>query len=391
MFIDFFYLLREHRIAVSSTEWLTLMEALDQDLAGSSLSRFYHLCRAICVKSESLFDTYDQCFAHYFKGADVPTGLKDELLAWLENPIDPKKLSPEELAALKSLSIEELRKLFEERLKEQDERHDGGNRWIGTGGTSPFGHGGSHPSGVRVGGSGGGRSAMQIASLRRFRNLRSDVTLDIRQIGVALRQLRRLTRDGRPEELDLDGTIDATAKNYGDLEFIFRPERKNAVKLLLLMDVGGSMTPYTRLCEKLFSAAHKATHFKAFKYYYFHNCVYDELYSDMAQMKGEPSGKILDNLDRTWFCILVGDAAMHPAELSSSGGAIDYFQSNSQPGIWWLNRINERLPRSAWLNPEPEAYWNLPSNLMIQQVFKMFPLTVKGLEESVSHLRRVRI
>ena len=391
MFIDFFFYLRRRGLKVSITEWMTLMEALAADLHHSSLIGFYHLCRAVCVKRESQFDLYDQCFSEHFQGVEADVADIDKVLDWLRDPIMPRELTPEELAMLEALDLDELRRQFEERLAEQDERHDGGNRWIGTGGTSPFGHSGSHPTGVRVGGAGGNRSAMQVATERRFRNLRSDVTLDVRQIGVALKQLRRLARDGRPDELDLDETIDQTARNAGDIELVFQPQRKNTVKLLLLMDVGGSMTPYTRLCERLFSAAHAATHFKAFKPYYFHNCPYDSLYTDMHRYEGESTEQVLRDLDRQWFCVIVGDAAMSPYELTAPGGAVDYYQNNPVPGITWLHRIRDRFPRSVWLNPEPLRYWNITSTQLIRGVFDMFPLTLEGLESSISHLRQVPV
>ena len=391
MFVDFFYLMRQRGIPVSLTEWMTLMEGLDKGLAHGSLIGFYHLCRAICVKSEGHFDAYDQCFAEHFGGGEADPAALERVLEWLQSPIAPRSLTPEQVAALEALDLEELRRRFEERLQEQTERHDGGRHWIGTGGTSPFGHGGTNPGGVRVGGAGGGRSAVQVASDRRFKNLRHDVVLDVRQIGMALRRLRKLGRHGRPDELDLEGTIDETARNAGDIELVFRPERKNSVKLLLLMDVGGSMTPYAQLCERLFSAAHAATHFKAFKHYFFHNCVYETLFSDMYRRDGEPTSKVLAELDRTWFCIVVGDAAMAPYELMSPGGSVDYFHQNAEAGVVWLNRIHERMPRSLWLNPEPRTYWDLPTTRMIQQIFSMFPLTLDGLEEGLESVLRVRI
>lgn len=390
MFVGFFFYMRTRGIPVSLTEWLGLMQAMALGLERQSLPGFYHLCRSLCVKTEAHFDLYDQCYAEWFKGVEAPTSVTDEVLGWLENPIFPRDLTPEEIAALKELDLDELRRQFEERLQEQDERHDGGNRWVGTGGTSPFGHGGKHPSGVRVGGAGGGRSAMQIAQERRFQNLRHDRVLDVRQISVALRKLRRLGRDGRPDELDIDVTIDHTARNAGDIELVFRPERKNTVKLLLLTDVGGSMTPYTRLTEQLFSAAHQASHFKAFKHFYFHNCPYETLYSDMARREGRPTLEILEELDRSWYCVMVGDASMHPYELSVSGGAIDYFHHNDEAGLAWLGRIKERLPRSVWLNPEPVQYWYVRSIQMIQEVFDMFPLTVEGLDDALDELKRKR-
>lgn len=388
MFIDFFYFLRSHGIKVSVTEWMTLMEALGRDLSGTSLMRFYHLCRAICVKRESQYDLYDQCFASFFQDAEAPEALSEQLLDWLSSPIPPPDLSPEEREQLEALDLERLRELFEQRLKEQKERHDGGSRWIGTGGTSPFGQGGQNPAGIRVGGEGGGRSAIQVASKRLFRNLRHDVVLDTRSIGVALRQLRQLRRDGAQDELDLDETIDETAKNAGDIEIVFRAPRKNTVKLLLLMDVGGSMTPYTHLCERLFSAAHAANHFKAFRFYYFHNCPYERLYQDISLMKGEETKHLLEQLDREWYCMIVGDAAMSPYELTSAGGAIDFFHNNPEPGLVWLQRIAERFPRSAWLNPDPLPYWDTTyTNRLIREIFSMFPLTVEGLEEAIQHIK----
>lgn len=387
MFIDFFYHMRERGLSVSPTEWLAMMRALEMGLGHDSLAGFYHLCRSLCVKNEAHFDLYDQCFAEHFRDAEPSATLRDEILKWLEQPASPRQLSPEELAALEKLDFEELRRQFEERMRNQKERHDRGNRHIGTGGASPFGHSGTHPEGIRVGGESQKRSAVQVASQRRFRNLRHDRILDVRQIGVALRQLRRLARSGRPDELDLEDTVDATARNAGDLELVFRPERKNVVKLVLLMDVGGSMTPYARLCERLFSAAHAASHFKAFKYYYFHNCPYETLYTDMLQREGRPTREVLADFDPSWVCIVVGDAAMHPYELTMAGGSVDYFHHNPESGLTWLHRIHEALPRTVWLNPEPVRYWGMPSVRLIKAIFAMYPMTLAGLEDAITALR----
>jgi uncharacterized protein with von Willebrand factor type A (vWA) domain len=227
-----------------------------------------------------------------------------------------------------------------------------------------------------------------VASARRFRNLRHDVILDTRQIGVALRQLRKLRRDGVAEELDLEESIDETARNAGDIELVFRAPRKNTVKLLLLMDVGGSMTPYTHLCERLFSAAHAANHFKAFRYYYFHNCPYERLFTDISFGKTEDTKHLLEQLDREWYCMIVGDAAMAPYELTAIGGSVDYFHHNPEPGISWLQRIAERFPRSAWLNPDPVPYWDTTyTTRVIRDIFSMYPLTLDGLEEAIRDIR----
>ena len=387
MFIPFFFYLRRRGLAVSLGEWMTLMEALSLGLADESLNRFYFLCRSLCVKSESDFDLYDQCFAEYFKDAEVASTIKDEIFDWLDNPIFPRDLTDEEKQRLKSLDLDELRRQFEERMAEQTERHDGGNRWVGTGGTSPFGHSGYHPSGIRVGGEGRNKSAMQIAAARVFRNLRRDVVLDTRGIGMALRQLRQWGKGEGPEELDIEATIDATARNAGDIDMVFRQSRKNAVKLLLLMDVGGSMTVYTRLCETLFSAAHGLNHFKAFKTYYFHNCPYDFLFTDIQQGETIDTQDVLRDLDSSWYVMVIGDAAMNPMELSAPGGCIDYFFHNEEPGLVWLQRIRKSFPRSIWLNPDPPQYWNIASNRMVRSVFRdMYPLTLEGLSDGVKHL-----
>ncbi|MEM9554123.1 MAG: VWA domain-containing protein [Acidobacteriota bacterium] len=383
MFTGFVVHLRARGLKVTVTEWLTLMRALAEGHARADLAAFYHLARALLVKSETQFDLYDQAFAEYFRDVEARFDVTDELLSWLENPEMPRLLSDEELAALEALDFDELRSTFEQRLREQDERHDGGSRWIGTGGTSPFGHGGTNPGGIRVGGRGGGRSAVQVASERRFRNLRSDRVLDTRSIGSALRRLRRLGKDEGPEELDLDATIDQSARGGGEIELVFGPPRKNRVKLLLLMDVGGSMDPHTQLCERLFSAAHAASHFKSFESRFFHNCPYEHLFTDMEHRRGEPTADVLKRLDSTWSVIFVGDAWMSPYELTHIGGAIDLFHHNRVPGIDWLRRFRDACPRSVWLNPEPQRIWTAPSVAMVRRVFPMFELTLDGLRDAV--------
>ncbi len=392
MFVEFFFHLRKRGIPVSPTEFLTLLEALEQGLAQSSLSKFYSLARSVLVKRVENFDRYDAAFAEFFddRPFELPgddAEITDALLEWLDNAKFLRDLSDEQLEALDKLDLEELREQFEQRLDEQDERHDGGDHWVGTGGTSPFGHSGKHPSGIRVGGTGQNRSAMQIASERRFQNLRTDRVLDTRQISVALRKLRRLTRDGRPEELDLEATIDATARNCGDIEMVFRPPRKNQVKLLLLADVGGSMTPHSELVSRLLSAAHDAHHFKAFKRYYFHNCPYETLYTDISRREGEATSDILANLDRRWRCLIVGDAAMAPPELMQPGGCIDYFHYNEEPGLTWLDRIDDAVGDVAWLNPDKPRWWQSFTTKKIGRKFPMFPLTLEGLDEAIDELR----
>ncbi len=390
MFSGFLYHLRSYGLKVSLMEWLGLMQALIGGFARSNLTVFYNLSRAMLVKREADFDSFDRAFATYFADVGEVFEVDEEILQWLENPELPRELTEAERESLKELGFEDLMAKFKERLAEQDERHDGGNKWIGTGGTSPFGHGGENPAGIRVGGGGGGRTAVQIASSRRFRNLRNDRVLDTRQIGVALRRLRKLDRDIGPKELDLDKTIDESARNGGEIEMVFSPPRRNKIKLLLMIDVGGSMDPHTRLCERLFSAAHAASHFKQFESRFFHNCVYEKLYTDISRWKGEATRDVLKRVDENWTIVFVGDAWMSPYELTYSGGAIDYYHDNVDTGLDWLQRFRRRCPKSVWLNPEPKRIWNAPTIRMIRQVFPMYPLTVDGLTDAVDVLRGVK-
>jgi uncharacterized protein len=387
MFTDFFFGLKKNKVPVSVTEWLTFMKALAQGLHFSDLNGFYHVARAILVKNEAHFDLFDQVFAAYFKDLPMPEGLEEKILDWLKKPIEKRELTAEEKTLIEQYDLEELRRLFEERLKEQTERHDGGNRWIGTGGTSPFGHGGYHPGGIRVGGQGGSRSAVQVASERRFRNYRHDITLDVRQMQVSLKKLRQWIQEGPEDELDLEGTIDKTCRNGGDIDLVFRRPRKNDVKILLLMDVGGTMDPYADLVSQLFSAAHQATHFKDFRYYYFHNCVYQNVYKDMWRRDKVPTGDLFRLYNENYRLIMVGDAYMAPYELLSPFGAIDYYDQNRLPGVEWLHKLQRHFRKSIWLNPEPAEYWAGETTAMIRQIFSMYTLTLDGLDEAVHDLK----
>lgn len=370
---------------VSITEWMALMEALSRGYI-SSLNDFYYLARAILVKSEAYYDQYDVAFQEYFKGIEAPPEIMEQVLDWLKDPINRMLLSDEERALLDSMELDELLRELEKRLKEQTEQHDGGDYWIGRGGTSPFGHSGQHPGGVRIGGGGGGGSAMQIAEQRQFRNYRHDLTLDIRQIEVALKGLRQLNRIGPEDELDLDKTIDATCKNAGELEFIWRRDRKNAVKLLLLMDAGGSMDPFADLCSLLFSAAHSSSHFKDFQYYYFHNCIYDTVYKDIERRDGIGTDHFLRTLEPDYKVILVGDAWMATSELIDMYGAIYYYERNHKAGVVRLKQIADHFTHCVWLNPEPPRFWNHPTVLTIGKVFPMFELTIDGLRQAIRKL-----
>jgi len=389
MFIEFFYHLRRYGHKATITEWLALIKALALGHGRAHLGTFYHLARCLLVKRESDYDTFDRAFASFFHDVEDDLDITDELLDWLQDPIVPD-ISDEDRALLKAMDMDELLKRFKDTLNEQTERHDGGSRWIGTGGTSPFGHGGVNPAGIRIGGAGGGRSAVQVAESRRFQNLRSDRILDTRQIGLALRRLRRLNKDEGPEELDLDESINASARNGGEIELVFSPPKRNRIKLMMMMDVGGSMDPHTLLCERLFSAAHAANHFKKFDHLYFHNCVYEKLYTDIGRWEGTPTADILKTLDHTWSVVFVGDAWMSPYELTHVGGAIDYFHSNAKTGLSWLQQIREKVPNSVWLNPERSPYWNAPSIMMIGQLFPMFELTIDGITEAIDVLRGTR-
>ncbi len=385
MFTDFFYILRQNKVPVSLVEWMTLMEALAKGHI-KNLDEFYFLARAILVKSEAYYDQYDIAFQQYFQGVEAPEEITEQVLDWLKDPLSRLFLSEEEQAKFESMDFDELIKELEKRLEEQTGQHDGGGHWIGRGGTSPFGHSGYHPAGIRIGGQPGGRHAVQIAQERRFKNYRSDLTLDVRQIGMALKKLRQLRRTGLEDELDLEGTIKATAKNAGDLDFIWQRSRKNTVKLLLLMDVGGSMEPFAMLCSQLFSAAHSSTHFKDFQYYYFHNCIYDYLYKDVEREDAISTVHLLHTLEPDYKLLLVGDARMGPWELTERYGAINYYERNEIPGILWLKRIRDHFSHCVWLNPDDPRFWIHATVQMIGKLFPMYSLTLGGLEEAVGKL-----
>ena len=385
MFTDFFYILRKRKVPVSVTEWMTLMEALAKGCI-TNLDEFYYLARAILVKSEAYYDHYDVAFQEYFNGIDTPAEILEQILEWLKDPLNRMTLTEEEQALLDRMNFDELIKEFEKRLKEQTEQHDGGGYWIGRGGTSPFGHSGYHPAGIRIGGESRGRHAIQIAQERRFRNYRNDLILDVRQIKMALLGLRQLSRIGPEDELDLEETIDATSKNAGEIELVWTRSRKNAVKVLLLMDVGGSMEPFALLCSQLFSAAHSSSHFKDFQYFYFHNCIYDNLYRDIERQEAISTDYLLRTMEPDFKLLLVGDARMSPWELMERYGAINYYERNEMPGIVWLKRIAEHFTHSVWVNPDNPRFWIHPTIQMIAKMFPMFELTLDGLGQAVKKL-----
>jgi uncharacterized protein len=391
-FVPFLYELRARKVKVGAQEALALAKVLALGLHDSSLDGFYHVARAICVHRETDLDAFDEAFLAHFKGITGESiQLVDELEEWLKDPANRRELSPEELAALETLDMEELKRQFEERLKEQKARHEGGNKWIGSGGSSPFGQQGMHPSGLRVGPHAGGKSAMGIADARKFRPYRSDLVLDVRQIEVALRKLRAFQREGQPDELDIDGTIDATAKNAGELEIVTRPPRKSNIRVLLLMDVGGSMDPHAQVVSRLFSAAKRASNIRALKTFYFHNCVYARVYETDRFTDPTRVADLIGDLGPEWKLVVVGDAAMHPAELLGSGDyEYDATGNAGEPtsGMRTLTKLADHFKRAAWLNPDPPSYWRGGTAEQIARVFPMFQLTLDGLSEAITHLSK---
>ncbi len=391
MIVPLVYALRGLGVKVGANEAVALARALELDLHGTTLDGFYHVARSLFVHREQDLDAFDLAFDHVFKGVELKAvELTEELLEWLKDPKKRREISEEELKMLESLDLEELKRRFEERLREQRGRHDGGSRWIGTGGTSPFGQGGKHPSGMRVGqgpqGAGGG--ALAMAASRAARGLRGDVTLDTRQIEVALRRLRVFSREGMPDELDVEATIDATAKNAGELDVKTRPPRRSNVKVLLLCDIGGSMDPYVEASEKLFSAARRATHFRKLKTYFFHNCVYGKLYKTAKLDEGDDVTAVMADCGPEWKLVVVGDACMHPSELTAGAGAWTWGDHSGVPGVVWLQAMRNHFRKHAWLNPEPERAWNHPTIAAVRRVFPMFRLTQDGLVEAMHHLTR---
>ncbi|MGI5823002.1 MAG: vWA domain-containing protein [Dethiobacteria bacterium] len=395
MFIDFFYLLRSYGVPVSLTEWMALMEALSLGMAHSSLYGFYCLARAVLVKSEAYYDRYDQAFQHYFEGIETPVELTEKVLEWLENALPPLRISPEERQLFQEWDLDELRRQLEERLKEQKGQHHGGSKWIGTGGRSPFGHSGYHPAGVRLGGRSVNKSAVKVAAERNFRSFRTDEVIGVRQFEVALRKLRQLSSrvEGPLDELDIEETIESTAEKGGLLHLAWARSRKNAMKVILLMDSGGSMFPYMRICSQLFTAMNRASHFKDLRFYFFHNCVYDDIFLDpycrhTNKIKTE---QLLNLLEQDYKLIMVGDASMAPSELLMVNGAIDWNMYNEEPGILWLQRIAAHFHHAIWLNPILEEYWEWTEGYYtiarIKEIFPMFELTVEGLDQAIKKLK----
>ena len=393
MFLEFFNVLRLHGLKISLDEWLVLIDALNRGMAENSLMEFYYLCRNVLIKSETEYDKFDQAFAEYFKGIESVDEIPQELRDWLSHD-ELERMLEDMPDWAKEYDLDTLRKMFRERLQEQTEKHDGGNYWVGTGGTSPFGHGGYNPAGIRVGGEGRHQSAIQIAGERNFRDFRQDNELDTRQFQMAFRKLRQFSSrvDAANTELDIDATIDATCDNAGLLKLVYEKPRKNTVKLLLLMDSDGSMRSYSRLCSQLFQAVNQSTHLKDLKIYYFHNCIYDYLYTDPYIIDGRwiETDWVFRNLGSDYKVIIVGDAAMSSYELTARGGNINWYAWNNEPGIDWLKKFNRFYRKVIWLNPIKESRWThawgARTIQMVREIFPMFELTLNGLDKGIHKL-----
>ena len=390
MLIPFFFQLRAGGVKVSITEFLTLLEVLQRRLAGYSVDEFYYLSRACLVKDEALYDRFDRVFGAHFKGIQELFG--DEVAEvpedWLRKQLE-RHLTDEEKAQIEALGgWEKLMETLRRRLAEQEKRHEGGSKWIGTAGTSPFGAYGYNPEGIRIGQEGSrNRRAVKVWDRREFRNLDDSVELGTRNLKIALRRLRRFAREGAADELDLHDTIESTARNAGLLDIRMVPERHNAVKVLLFLDVGGSMDDHVRVCEELFSAARGE--FKHLEYFYFHNCVYEGVWKDNRRRHSErtPTLEVMHKYAADYKLIFVGDATMSPYEIHYPGGSVEHW--NEEAGASWLKRLLGTYPKAIWLNPEPIQRWDYtPSIQMIGEIMedRMFPLTVSGLEEGMRAL-----
>jgi len=389
MLIGFFYALRAAGLPVSVKEFLTLLDALRQGVIGPSIDEFYQLARITLIKDETQFDKFDQAFAAYVHGIEQQAEqwrmLPEE---WLRQLVD-SVLSDEQKAAAPHMDWDELFETLKKRLEEQQERHEGGNKWIGTRGTSPFGHGGYNPQGIRIGGQSGQRKAVKVWEQREFKDYDSEVELGTRNIKVALRRLRKFAREGAADELDLPGTIRATAANAGWLDLKLQPERHNQVKVLLLMDVGGSMDDHVQRVQELFSAAR--AEFKHLEFYYFHNCVYEWLWQDNQRRFSHKHATwdVIRKYNRDYKLIFVGDATMGPYEITNQRGSVEY--NNEEPGADWLQRLMHAFPHFVWINPEPQGMWEYQYSVrLIREIAqqRMVPLSLNGLESAMRLLSK---
>ena len=393
MLIKFFYTLRAAKLPVSVGEFLTLLEGLKAGVIGNgstpTVDEFYFLARTTLVKDESHFDKFDRAFSAYFKGVEMLANFsRDVPLDWLKKHLD-LNLTPEQKAAIEAMGWDELMETLKKRFEEQKERHEGGSKWIGTGGTSPFGNSGYNPQGIRIGGASRNKSAVKVWEQRAYKDYDDNLELGTRNIKVALRRLRRFAREGSDLELDLGDTIHKTAANAGMLDIRMIPERHNKVKVLLLMDVGGTMDEHIHRVEELFSAS--KSEFKHLEFYYFHNCVYDFVWKNNRRRFAEKFSTfdIIRKYNRDYKLIFVGDATMSPYEILQAGGSVEY--NNEEAGAEWLQRLTRAFPKYAWINPEPQGVWQYRQSIsIIQQLMqqRMFPLSLNGLEGAMRLLSK---
>ncbi len=391
MLIDFFYTLKKAQLPVTVKELLVLLEALEKQVVFGSVDEFYYLSKLCMVKDEKYFDRFDQAFGHYFHDLEMIEDFDSFLIPhdWLQ-PDWIKQLSDEEKAQIEALGgFDKLMETLKKRLEEQQKKHQGGNKWIGTGGTSPFGHGGYNPEGVRIGGEGRHNRATKVWEKREFKNLSGQSELNTRSMKMALRKLRKFARTGAADELDLNSTIKSTANNAGLLDLQMRPEKHNAVKLLVFFDVGGSMDYHVQQCEELFTAV--KAEFKHLEYFYFHNCIYEKLWRDNSRRWQEniSTWDVINTYGQDYHVMIVGDAAMSPYEISEPFGSVEHM--NEEPGFVWLQRLTEQWNKTVWLNPVPEEYWPYThSTQMLQKMMNedMFALNLNGLQDAIDVLAR---
>lgn len=391
MFINFFYELKEAKVPVSLREYLTLLEAMEKGVANYKINDFYYLARSALVKDEKNLDKFDRVFGKCFEGIEFTSDEEEHDIPedWLKQ-LQEKFFTEEERAAMEEMDFDELMETLKKRLEEQDERHEGGEKWIGTSGKSPFGAYGFNPAGVRIGQKEGRQGkAVKVWDKREFKNLDDTIELGTRNIKVALRRLRRWARDGNAEELDLPDTIRSTARNAGFLDLKMVPERHNNVKVLLFLDVGGSMDPHIKVCEELFSAAR--SEFKNLEYFYFHNCLYERVWKDNRRRQDEmmSTWDLLHTYPADYKLVIVGDATMSPYEISYPGGSVEHW--NEEPGAIWMRRLLDIYSSAVWLNPVTPRYWNsTPSILQLRQLMggRMYPLTLSGLDDAMKELSR---
>ncbi len=391
MLVNFFQGLKDGGVPVTPRELLDLLAAMNKQLVFGSIDDFYNLSRAVMVKDEKYYDRFDRAFGLHFRDLEGVDDVIEALIPddWLRSEF-VKQLSEEDKAKIESLGgLEKLIDEFKKRLEEQEKRHEGGNKWVGTGGTSPFGNDGFHPEGIRVGGQGKNKKAVKVWDRRDFKNLDDSVEIGTRNIKVALRRLRKFARTGSADELDLDDTISSTAKNAGLLDIKMVPERHNAVKVLLFLDVGGSMDPHVKVCEELFSAAR--SEFKHLKHFYFHNFLYDNVWENNIRRHNQrtPLHDVMHKFGHDYKVVIVGDASMSPYEIVQPGGSVEHW--NEEPGAVWLERLRSTYEKCVWLNPVPEDEWQYTQSISIANQLmeaKMYPLTLGGLEDAMGYLAK---